>query len=214
MISTLERRRKVEVPESPTDYVLRVRGLETKFFTHSGTVNAVNGVTFDLKRGERMAIVGESGSGKSVMAMSLLRLVSYPGEIVGGDVELNGRSILNLSTRELNAVRGREAAMVFQDPMTSLNPVMRVEDQIIPPMRRHLGMSYNEARRAGPRAAAAGGYPGRGVPPARVPARAQRRHAAAHPHRDGALVQAGPDPGGRADDGPGRDDPGPDCRRC
>jgi peptide/nickel transport system ATP-binding protein len=125
--------------------LLRVRDLETRFFTKSGTVNAVNGVTFDLERGERMAVVGESGSGKSVMAMSLLRLVSYPGRIVGGDIELNGRSIMDLSATQLNQVRGKEAAMVFQDPMTSLNPVIRVEDQIVPPIMRHLGLDSAHA---------------------------------------------------------------------
>ena len=146
MIPTLERKKLMQEAPGPHDNVLRVRDLETKFFTKSGIVSAVNGVSFDLKRGERMAIVGESGSGKSVMSMSLLRLVSYPGEITGGDVELNGRDILKLSTQELNQVRGKEAAMVFQDPMTSLNPVIRVEDQIIPPMLRHLGLSKEQAR--------------------------------------------------------------------
>jgi peptide/nickel transport system ATP-binding protein len=145
VISALERKKATPVARG-TDYVLRVQNLETKFFTKTGIVNAVNGVSFDLKKGERLAIVGESGSGKSVMAMSLLRLVSYPGQIVGGDVEINGRNILELSTQELNAVRGRKAAMVFQDPMTSLNPVIRVEEQMIPSMRRHLGLSNSEAR--------------------------------------------------------------------
>jgi len=128
-----------------TEYVLRVRDLETKFFTRTGVVDAVSGVSFDLKHGERMAIVGESGSGKSVMAMSLIRLVSYPGRIVNGDVELNGRSIMDLTTKDLNRIRGKEAAMVFQDPMTSLNPVIRIEDQMTPPMLRHLGLSQREA---------------------------------------------------------------------
>jgi peptide/nickel transport system ATP-binding protein len=128
------------------EYVLRVRDLETKFFTKSGVVNAVNGVSFDLKRGERMAVVGESGSGKSVMTMSLMGLVAYPGRIVRGEVELNGRSIASMTKKELGQVRGKEVAMVFQDPMSSLNPVLRVEDQIVPPMVRHLGLTPNEAR--------------------------------------------------------------------
>jgi len=126
--------------------LLRVRDLETRFFTKTGVVHAVNGVSFDLQRGERMAVVGESGSGKSVMALSLLRLVSYPGRIVAGDVQLNGRSLLDLSDSDLNNVRGKEVAMVFQDPMTSLNPVMRIEDQLLPPMLRHLDISPGQAR--------------------------------------------------------------------
>jgi peptide/nickel transport system ATP-binding protein len=145
MIPTLERRKAKEAA-TETAPVLRVSGLETRFFTKTGVVNAVNGVTFDLQPGERMAIVGESGSGKSVMAMSLLRLVSYPGRIVAGDVEINGRSIMELTPKELNRVRGREVAMVFQDPMTSLNPVIRVGDQLMPPMMRHLGLTQHEAR--------------------------------------------------------------------
>jgi len=144
MIPTLERRKTKEEPAA-TVPVLRVSGLETRFFTKSGVVNAVNGVSFDLQPGERMAVVGESGSGKSVMAMSLLRLVSYPGRIAAGDIEINGRSIMGLTVKELNKVRGREVAMVFQDPMTSLNPVIRIGDQLIPPMLRHLGLSQHEA---------------------------------------------------------------------
>ena len=111
--------------ETPADYVLRVQDLETRFFTKRGVVNAVNGVSFDLKRGERMAVVGESGSGKSVMAMSLLRSRLLPGTHRRWQVELNGRSVVG--ARDEGAEQGPrpEAAMVFQDPMTSLNPVLR-----------------------------------------------------------------------------------------
>ncbi len=146
-MALLQTTRKAPILErQANDTLLSVRDLETHFFTKGGVVNAVNGVSFDLARGERMAIVGESGSGKSVMAMSILGLVSYPGRIVGGDVQLNGRSLIGLPAHEMNDIRGKEAAMVFQDPMTSLNPVIRVEEQIIPPMRRHLGISHDEAR--------------------------------------------------------------------
>jgi peptide/nickel transport system ATP-binding protein len=137
---------KYDSTNAGPQHLLSVRDLETRFFTKSGVVHAVNGVSFDLQRGERMAIVGESGSGKSVMAMSLLRLVSYPGRITGGDVQLNGRSIVDLSANDLNKVRGKEVAMVFQDPMTSLNPVMRIEDQMLPAMMRHLGLTTSQAR--------------------------------------------------------------------
>jgi oligopeptide/dipeptide ABC transporter ATP-binding protein len=134
-------------PRNTHQALLSVRDLETRFFTKTGVVQAVNGVSFDLQPGERMAVVGESGSGKSVMAMSLLGLVAFPGRVIGGEVVLNGRNILELSNSELNGVRGQEVAMVFQDPMTSLNPVMRVEDQITRPMMRHLGITSFEARR-------------------------------------------------------------------
>ena len=126
--------------------LLEVDDLQVKFFTQRGTVHAVNNVSFTLERAERMAIVGESGSGKSVMTMSLLRLVAHPGRIVGGRVTLAGRDILSLSERELKQVRGRQAAMVFQDPMTSLNPVMRVGEQMVAPMVRHLGLSKTDAK--------------------------------------------------------------------
>ncbi len=188
MIPTLERKKLKEEGTRSVDNVLKVRDLETKFFTKSGVVNAVNGVSFELKRGERMAIVGESGSGKSVMSMSLLRLVGYPGEITGGEVELNGRSILDLSSQELNKVRGKEAAMVFQDPMTSLNPVIRIDDQILPPMMRHLGLSREEARKRALELLRQVGIPGRGVAAAGLPPRAQRWYATAHPHRHRPVV--------------------------
>src|SRR3954466_9883746 len=135
---------RIAGPQS-SDTLLSVRDLETRFFTNTGTVHAVNGVSFDLERGERMAIVGESGSGKSVMAMSLMRLVAHPGRVVNGEVMLNGRDVLELGSKDLQQLRGGEMAMVFQDPMTSLNPVMRIEDQIVPPMIRHLKITRAEA---------------------------------------------------------------------
>ena len=108
-------------------------------------------------------------------------------------------------------MRGNEVAMVFQDPMTSLNPVMRIEDQMVPPMMRHLGLITARGARAGAGAAAARSASRTRRARLRVlPARAQRRHAAARADRDRAVLQAGPDPGGRADDGAGRDDPGAD----
>jgi len=131
------------VPDAP---LLSVRDLTVHFHTKRGTVRAVSDVSFDLHRGERLAIVGESGSGKSVMSMSLLQLVAYPGEIVDGSAVLEGRDLLALKGRELRNTRGGAVTMIFQDPMTALNPVLRIADQIIPPMRRHLGLSQAAAR--------------------------------------------------------------------
>ena len=127
------------------DNALSVRDLETRFFTRRGVVQAVNGVSFDIAPGERMAVVGESGSGKTAMALSLLRLIPHPGKIVAGTVELNGRDILGLSERDLCQVRGNDVAMVFQDPMTSLNPVIKIRDQMVPLMRRHLNIDTKAA---------------------------------------------------------------------
>ena len=111
--------------------VLDVQDLQTHFHTKFGTVKAVDGVTFSLKRGETMGIVGESGSGKSVTVLSLMRLVPIPpGEIVGGKIILDGEDILELSESEMVKVRGSKIAMILQDPMTSLNPVFQVGSQV------------------------------------------------------------------------------------
>ena len=110
--------------------VLQVQGLTTRFHTGRGTVHAVEDVSFDVRRGETLGLVGESGSGKSVTAMSLLNLVREPGHIEGGSILFGGRDILALSNRELRGIRGNGLSMVFQDPMSSLNPIMRIGDQI------------------------------------------------------------------------------------
>ncbi|KKB11303.1 hypothetical protein VE25_13380 [Devosia geojensis] len=133
---------------SPTGQtsLLEVRDLHTHFLTDGGTVKAVNGVSFEIERGERIAIVGESGSGKSAMAMSLLRLLAYPGKVVAGQINLNGRDLNRMSERQLNHIRGREVGTIFQDPMSSLDPVMKIADQMIPPIMRHLDMNSEKAR--------------------------------------------------------------------
>jgi peptide/nickel transport system ATP-binding protein len=127
--------------------LLQVRNLHTYFFAKGGTVKAVNGVSFDLMPGERLAIVGESGSGKSAMAMSLIRLIAFPGRVVEGSVRFDGRELLDMTESELNTVRGRDIGTVFQDPMSSLNPVMRIGDQLIAPLRKHMRLSVKEAER-------------------------------------------------------------------
>jgi peptide/nickel transport system ATP-binding protein len=113
-----------------TEPVLVVRDLATHFATRAGVAKAVDGVSFALDRGEVLGLVGESGSGKSVTGFSLLGLVDPPGRIVGGSVRLNGRELVGLPPRELRRVRGREIAMVFQDPATTLNPVLRIGEQM------------------------------------------------------------------------------------
>jgi peptide/nickel transport system ATP-binding protein len=126
--------------------LLDVRDLHTHFLTDAGTVRAVNGVSFQIGQGERVAIVGESGSGKSAMAMSLLRLLAYPGKVVSGEIRLDGRDLNGLTEHQLNEIRGKDIGTIFQDPMSSLDPVMRISKQMIPPIMRHLGVTHEEAR--------------------------------------------------------------------
>ncbi len=125
--------------------LLHVEGLETRFYTKRGEVHAVNGVSFQLARGERLAVVGESGSGKSATALSLMGLLPSSGKVIAGRVLLNGRELLALRREELRRILGKEVAMVFQDPMTSLNPVMRLRHQLVPPMREHLELDSGAA---------------------------------------------------------------------
>ncbi len=125
--------------------LLEVRDLVTRFHTPQGVVRAVNGISYSIEAGESLAIVGESGSGKSVGALSLMGLVPPPGRVEGGEVLLRGRNLLALSAREWRDVRGPEIAMVFQDPMTSLNPVLTVGYQITEALRQHMGMGKGDA---------------------------------------------------------------------
>jgi len=126
--------------------LLSVRNLRTYFDEDGRVVKAVDGVSFDLHRGETLGIVGESGSGKSVTNLSIMRLIpSPPGRIAGGEVTFDGRNLLALPDEEMRKMRGRRIAMVFQDPMTSLNPFMRVSRQLMEVTRLHLGHSKSEA---------------------------------------------------------------------
>jgi oligopeptide transport system ATP-binding protein len=127
-------------------HLLEVKDLSTHFFTHAGVVKAVNGVGFTLDHGETLSIVGESGSGKTVAALSLMRLVpDPPGKIVEGSLMLGGRDLRALSDDEMRQVRGNDIAMIFQDPMTSLNPVVKVGKQIAEVIVLHQGKSKSEA---------------------------------------------------------------------
>jgi oligopeptide transport system ATP-binding protein len=128
--------------------LLEVKDLRTWFYTQDGIVKAVNGISYSLNEGEALGIVGESGCGKSVSAMSVMRLIpNPPGRIVGGEVLFDGRDLLKLSDEDMRRVRGNEIAMIFQDPMTSLNPVLTVSRQITEALELHLGMSHSSARK-------------------------------------------------------------------
>lgn len=127
--------------------LLDVKDLKTQFFTQDGVVRAVNGISYTLNEGETLGIVGESGSGKSVGVMSLIRLIpSPPGKIVDGQVIFDGQDLLKLNDDEIRSIRGNKIAMIFQDPMTSLNPVLTIGRQIGEALELHLGMDKNQAR--------------------------------------------------------------------
>jgi oligopeptide transport system ATP-binding protein len=125
--------------------LLEVHDLKTVFPTRDGVVKAVDGVSFRLDPGETLGIVGESGSGKSVTALSIMRLLQRPGKIVGGKVIYSGRDLTKVSEGEMRDIRGQEIAMIFQDPMTSLNPVFRTGWQVAEPVRLHQGMDKGRA---------------------------------------------------------------------
>ena len=136
----------VEAPARRT--VLEVEDVRTRFHTRDGTVHAVNGISFDLGEGELLGVVGESGSGKSVTMLSLLKLLPMPpAEIVSGRARLDGEDLMGLDSEDLRQVRGARVGFVFQDPMTSLNPVLTVGYQLTEPLRVHLGMGRRAARR-------------------------------------------------------------------
>ena len=128
------------------DTLLEVKNLQTYFKTDAGIVKAVDGISFNLKKGETLGIVGESGSGKSVTNLSIIQLIpSPPGKIVGGEVLFEGKDILKLSESALRHIRGNEISMIFQDPMTSLNPFLKISTQMIETIRLHQDISKKEA---------------------------------------------------------------------
>jgi oligopeptide/dipeptide ABC transporter ATP-binding protein len=127
--------------------LLEVRDLHTHFKTRAGEVRAVDGVSFDVEVGEMLGIVGESGCGKSVTVLSLMGLVQPPGRVVKGSAMFQGRDLVKLGGRQMEDIRGREIGMIFQDPMTSLNPTLTIGTQITETLRRHLGMNRQQARK-------------------------------------------------------------------
>jgi len=128
------------------EVLLRVRGLQTHFHSRRGVIRAVDGVDLDIHRGEIVGVVGETGCGKSVTALSVMRLVpNPPGEIVGGSIEFDGEDLLRLSATEMRRIRGNRIAMIFQEPMSALNPVLRVRFQIAEALQVHQGMDIREA---------------------------------------------------------------------
>src|SRR5246127_5483290 len=125
---------------------LQVEGLRTHFFTKAGVVRAVDGISFSVARGQVLGLVGESGSGKSVTGFSIIGLVDPPGRIASGKILFHGRDLTRLDERELRDLRGNRIAMIFQDPMMTLNPVLRIDTQMIETVLAHANVSRAEAR--------------------------------------------------------------------
>ncbi|SPF32974.1 oligopeptide transporter subunit; ATP-binding component of ABC superfamily [Candidatus Desulfosporosinus infrequens] len=131
-----------------SDFILEVKDLHTYFYADAGVVKAVNGVNFNLAKGQSLGVVGESGSGKSITALSIMGLIQHPGKITQGQILLQGEDLLKKSPKELQKIRGNEIAMIFQDPMTSLNPVLRIGEQIAEAIAIHQKMKRKEAWQA------------------------------------------------------------------
>ena len=129
-----------------SEKILELKNLETSFFTHLGEVKAVRGVTYDIKKGGVLGIVGESGSGKSVTSLSIIRLIEDPGRIKNGQVIFDGVDLSTISEKEMQDYRGSEISMIFQDPMTSLNPVYTIENQMVEVIRRHMTITVEQAK--------------------------------------------------------------------
>jgi len=127
------------------EYILEINNLKTSFYTHVGEVQAVRGISFKMKKGDVMGIVGESGSGKSVTALSVMKLIDSPGKIKEGSIVFDGKDITNYSENQMSDIRGNEIAMIFQDPMTSLNPVFKIKDQMVEVIERHQKLGKHKA---------------------------------------------------------------------
>ena len=148
----------------------------------------MNGVSFHLDRGELLGLVGESGCGKSITALSIMRLIAPPGKIVGGEIVFDGKNLLKLSEAEMRQIRGDDIAMIFQDPMTSLNPVFTVGEQIAEALRLHRKLSRKAARAGGDRGDARSFDSRSGAARRRLSASTLRRHAPARDDRHGARL--------------------------
>jgi len=133
--------------DAPSEKLIEIKNLKTYFYTDDGVVKSVDDVTYDIFKGETLGLVGESGCGKSVSAMSIMRLIPMPpGRIVNGQILFHGRDLTTIGDYELRQIRGNKIGMIFQEPMTSLNPVYTVGDQIMEAIQLHMGKDYTEAR--------------------------------------------------------------------
>ncbi len=169
-------------------HLLEVRNLSVSFATRHGAFKAVDGFDVTVDRNEVLAIVGESGSGKSVAMLAVMGLLPFTANVTADVMTFEGFDLMSMSPRQRRIIAGRDVAMIFQEPMSSLNPCFTVGFQIGETLRTHLGLDRPRARRADRRAAARGRHPRSGAPRARVSAPALRRHEPAGDDRDGARL--------------------------
>src|SRR6201746_2338174 len=159
--------------------VLSVRNLQVEFLTRRATLRAIDGVSFDIAKGEVLGVVGESGAGKAVPGLAVIGLIDPPGRITGGEIYLSGMRIDHLPPEEIRRIRGKRIGMIFQDPLTSLNPLYKIGDQIVETIRTHTNLSEAAARKRAIDLLAEGG----------IPAPDKRIHA--YPHEfSGAIRHA------------------------
>ena len=182
-----------------TEPVLSVRNLQVEFVTRRGTLRAIDGVSFDIAKGEVLGVVGKSGAGKSVTGLAVIGLIDPPGRIAGGEIYLSGLRIDNLPPEEMRRIRGKRIGMIFQDPLTSLNPLYRIGDQIVETIRTHTQSVGTGRAQARHRSAGRGRHSRARKAHRRLSARILRRHAPARRDRAGDLRRAGTDHRRRAD---------------
>ena len=185
-----------------------------RFGTERGLVHAVNGISFEIRPGETLGIVGESGCGKSVTSLAMLGILARNGRVTQGRALFEGQDLIQMDDAELRKIRGKEIAMIFQDPMTSLNPVLTIGRQIREALETHFGMDKKAADARSAELLDQVGIPSAEDAPQGLPAPVLRRDAAARDDRDGPRVRAEAPDRRRADDGARRDDPGADPRPC
>ena len=196
-----------------SEILISIRGLKTNFYTYTGVVKALDGIDLDIYKNETLGLVGETGCGKSVTALSIIRLIQWPpGRIDEGSITFDGKDLLKLSNNEMRTIRGNKISMIFQEPMTSFNPVFTIGDQIAEVLILHQKMDKKTARNKAIEMLDVHGHPGAGAGGKKLPARAVGRHAAAGHDRHGAGLQARAAHRRRADDGAGRDHRGADPR--
>ncbi len=139
-----------------TEPVLSVRNLQVEFATRRVALRAIDGISFDIAKGEVLGVVGESGAGKSVTGLAVIGLIDPPGRIAGGEIYLSGMRIDNLPPEEMRRIRGKRIGMIFQDPLTSLNPLYRIGDQLVETIRTHTNLSAQAARKRADRSVGRG----------------------------------------------------------